>query len=67
MFFDGVNTERLVTHEIRIEYLPDITAETWVLLGDRRLDILYTENCCEDNEVLILTCSDRGTAQASRI
>lgn len=65
-YFDGVNPERPITHELRIGYLPDITSETWVLFGTRRLDILAFENCCENDEILVLTCNDRGTATASR-
>lgn len=65
-YFDGVNTERLITHEIRIEYVAGVTAETWVLFGTRRLDILSVENCCETDEVLVLQCNDRGTATASQ-
>lgn len=66
-FFDGVNTETPITHEICIQYLPGVTAETWVLFKGRRIDILSVENCCEEDEVLILTCSERGTGEAAKI
>lgn len=58
--FDETNTERVATHELCIAYRSDITAENWVLLGTRRLKILLVENCCEANEVLRLTCTERG-------
>lgn len=71
-FFDGVSTERLITHEFRIEYesgvIDDntVTAETWVLFKSRRIDVLSVTNCCEEDEVLILTCSDRGNGNAAK-
>ncbi len=71
-FFDGVETERLITHEFQIEFVSGtidddtVTAETWVVFKGRRIDILDVENCCENDEKLILTCSDRGTGEASK-
>lgn len=65
--FDGVATDNPVTHKICINYVAGVTAETWVLLASgSRLDILDVENCCEKNERLILRCTDRGTAEASK-
>lgn len=64
--FDGVATDRPITHKIRIEYVAGVTAETWVLLGGRRLDIVDVENCCEHDEVLILRCTERGTGEAAK-
>ena len=65
-FFDGVSTEKIITHEIMIEFLAGVTAETWVLFSGRRIDVLAVENCCEQDEVLILTCSERGTGEAAK-
>ena len=65
-FFDGVSTESIISHEMRIEFIAGVTAETWVILKGRRIDILAVENCCEEDEVLILTCSDRGTGAAAQ-
>jgi hypothetical protein len=65
-FFDGVSTESRITHEILLEYVPGVTAETWVLFKGRRIDVLEVENCCEDDTVLILVCSERGTGEASK-
>lgn len=65
-FFDGVSTETNITHEMRIEYLPGVTAETWILFKGRRIDILSVENCCEEDQILILTCSERGTGEAAK-
>ena len=64
-FFDGVNTETNITHEMRIDYLAGVTAETWILFNSRRIDILSVENCCENDDVLILTCSERGVGLAA--
>lgn len=65
-FFDGVGTDVNITHEIVIAYVAGVTAETWVLFKGRRIDILAVENCCEQDKVLILTCTDRGTDAASK-
>lgn len=58
--FDQVNLERIATHELRLVWREDITAEQWVRLGARRLRILTAENCCEDDGVLVLVCTERG-------
>lgn len=60
--FDGVNTEAPITHKITIAYLAGVTAETRVLFGSRRLEILDVENVAEKNECLVLRCSEQGTA-----
>ena len=65
-FFDGVATERPITHEMHIEYIEGVTAETWVSFKGRRIDILSVENCCENDEILILTCSDIGVGEAAK-
>jgi hypothetical protein len=71
-FFDGVSVERLITHEFCLEYesgvIDDdtVTAETWVLFKGKRIDVLAVENCCEKNEVLILTCSMVGIGEAAK-
>ena len=64
--FDGVATDNPITHKISIEFLAGVTAETWVLFKGSRLDIPDVENCCEKDEVLILRCTERGTAEASK-
>lgn len=66
-FFDGVNTESVITHELLIEFIDGVTAETWVLFKGRRLDVLNVINCCEEDEILTLVCNERGTAEASKI
>lgn len=72
-FFDGVSTESLVTHKFSIEYeagvIDDdtVTAETWILFKGKRIDVLSVENCCEEDQVLILTCTNRGVGEAAKI
>lgn len=68
-YFDGVNTETPITHELKIEYLSGVTSETWVLFKGRRLDVLTLTNCCEDDEILILECNERGlsTVEAAKL
>lgn len=60
--FDGTNTERVATHEMRLVYRADVGAEQWVRKTGttKRLKILTAENCCENDEVLILVCTERG-------
>jgi hypothetical protein len=60
--FDGTNTERVATHELRLAYRADIGAEQWVRKAGttKRLKILTAENCCENDEVLVLMCTERG-------
>lgn len=60
--FDGTNTQRVATHELRLAYRDDIGAEQWVRRFNttKRLKILTAENCCEDDTVLILMCTERG-------
>lgn len=58
--FDGSNVEKAVTHEIRIAYLSDINAETWIEYDSRNFDILDVINCAEKDQVLILRCNERG-------
>lgn len=61
VFFDGVNADVNVTHEVFIRYDPDVTATTWIELEDeRRLDIVNVENLEERAEYLRLLCVDRG-------
>ena len=61
--FEGVNTEEQPTHTICVPFdsVPStITAENWVKMKGRRLRILDVENCCEQDKVFILTCTERG-------
>lgn len=58
--FDDTNTERVATHKICIEFTAGITAEKWILFNSKRIKILTVENCCEEDSVLILMCTERG-------
>lgn len=60
VFFDGVNTETTVTHIIYIPYQQAVTAETWIIFENRRIDILQVEDLEERHEFLKLTCTERG-------
>ena len=60
-FFDGVNTDINITHEIFIRYDSTVTAETWVELNGNRLDILRVEDFDGRNEYMKLICVDRGS------
>lgn len=66
-FFDGVSTEKDITHLIYIMFDSTVTAETWVKFSDgRRLDILDVENLDERSEFMLLHCQDLGTKQAGK-
>lgn len=71
-FFDGVSTETPITHEFRLPYEAGVvdddtvTAETWLLFKGKRIDVLAVENCCEEDNVLVLTCTNRGIGEAAK-
>jgi len=60
--FDGTNTETIATHKLCGVWRDDVTAEQWVRFvhNDKRLRILTVENCCEEDERIILMCTERG-------
>ncbi len=64
--FDGVATDQPITHRIAIEFLSGVTAETWVLFKGRRLDIVDVENIGEQDECLVLLCTERGIGEAAK-
>jgi SPP1 family predicted phage head-tail adaptor len=59
-FFDGVSTDQQITHTIYIRFDKSVTAETWVLFEDRRIDILKVEDLDERHDFMKLTCNERG-------
>lgn len=61
-YFDGVETDTNITHHIFIRYDASVTAETWVELGGRRIDILRVEDLDERGEFMKLICTDNGEA-----
>lgn len=65
--FDGVATDRPVTHKFCIEYIAGVTAETWVLFGGRRFDVVDVENYEERDFCLILRCAERGIGEAAKV
>jgi hypothetical protein len=60
--FDSTNIERVATHEMRLNWRADIGAEQWVKRDGvtKRIKILTAENCCENDAVLVLMCTERG-------
>ena len=60
VIFDGVAADVRITHEIGIRYNPDVTSETWIILGGNQLDVALVDNLEERNEWMILLCTDRG-------
>ncbi len=66
-FFDGVNTDILITHEILFRFDESVTAENWILLDTgNQLDILRITNLDERSDWMMATCVDRGTKVASQ-
>ena len=58
--FDSTNTERVATHKLSMDFRSDVTAEKWVKFGTKRIKILTVEDCCENEEIMILMCTERG-------
>ena len=60
--FDNNNIERVATHKFCLNWRNDVGAEQWVTLvsSGKRIKILTAENCCENDEILILMCTERG-------
>jgi len=61
--FDGVNTDRVVSHIITIDYKsnPVISMENYARIGQTELVIIDVENVNEDNKYLRLRCALRGS------
>jgi head-tail adaptor len=68
--FDGVETDRKITHEVSFRRLSGVTAETWLRLQDgTRLDILEVEDLDVRGEFQMALCEATGLntrAAASR-
>ncbi len=64
-YFDGVSTETNITHMVSIFFDSTVTAETWVQINTRRLDILRVEDLDERSEYMRLTCVERGEVAKS--
>mgnify|MGYP003658085532 CR=1 FL=1 len=58
--FDNTNTDTIVTHKMCLAYIAGVGAEQWINFNNKRLRIITAENCCEDNKVLIIMCTERG-------
>ena len=60
--FDGLNVNRAATHIFIIRHLDGVTAEHWVLMGNKRYDILAVEAVDERGDFLRLVANERGAA-----
>lgn len=58
--FDDTNTERVATHKFCIAFIDGVTSEKWIIFKGKNINILTVENCCENDEKLILMCTERG-------
>ena len=59
--FDGVETDRKITHHIVFRYLDGMTAQTWLRLQNgTRLDIVDLANLDEHGEFLQALCEATG-------
>ncbi len=61
--FDGVNTDRVVSHIITIDYKSNsvISVENYARIGQTELVIIDVENINEDNKYLRLRCALKGS------
>lgn len=60
--FDGVDSDRRVTHEVTFRTLAGVTPETWLRLPDgTRLDIIDTDSIDERGEFTMAQCESTGT------
>jgi len=60
-FFDGVDEQRLITHDVYVHFDSTITAESWILMeSTERLDILQVVNLDQRSLFMKLVCTDRG-------
>ena len=66
VIFDGVGTDNPITHKFCLEWVSGVTAETWILFGGNRYDIIDVEDCGEQNICLVLRCTERGTGEAAK-
>ena len=61
--FDGVSTDRVITHEVLLRFDPCVTSETWLVIDSgHRLDVVKVEDLDERHEWLRLLCVDVGLA-----
>ena len=61
--FDGIETDRRVTHEITFRRLSGLTAESWMRLQDgTRLDIVSVEDLDGRGEFQIAQCEATGAS-----
>jgi len=59
--FDGVDEQRLITHNVYVNFDSAITAESWLLMeSTERLDILQVVNLDQRSLFMKLVCTDRG-------
>lgn len=60
-YFDGVASDRRITHEITIRWMSGVSAQSWVILPDgQRLDVVHANDLEERNEWLLLMCDATG-------
>lgn len=59
-FFDGVETERNVTHHFFVRHDDSVTSEHWVVYRNQRYDILRVESMDERQEFMRLVCTITG-------
>lgn len=60
-YFDGVNQELPITHNIDIRFEEGVTSLMWIeLQSGSVLDILSVEDLDEDEQFLRLVCTDQG-------
>lgn len=63
--FDATNTERVYSHKFYIRWIPEVTAETWILFDGELYDIISVEDLDQRKEWLLLRATIRGISSNS--
>lgn len=58
--FDSTNTEKVITHNFYIRYIPDLSFEGWVLFRGRYYDIVNVEDLNEEERFTLIRANVRG-------
>lgn len=58
--FDDTNTERVISHDFYIRYMPNITFQNWLEYKHSRYKIFHVENYGLENKFYLLRCALTG-------
>lgn len=58
VFFNGQQTDKTITHKIKIRYQPNVTSENWLQMDSRRFRIRRVRDTLERHRFLELDCEE---------